>query len=87
MKWFDISFDEPNYGGIATVVENIAKADLMVKVGKGVVTLSATRSQDVNINTLSGMNMKRVALEAGNTQNIALPAGIYLINNVKVIVK
>ena len=87
MKWFDISFDEPNYSSIVTEVDNVANADLMVKVGKGVVTLSATRSQDVNINTLSGMNMKRVALEAGNTQNIALPAGIYLINNVKVIVK
>ncbi len=87
MKWFDISFDEPNHSSIVTEVDNIANADLMVKVGKGVVTLSATRSQDVNISTLSGMNMKRVALDAGNTQNIVLPAGIYLINNVKVIVK
>jgi hypothetical protein len=87
LKWFDISFDEPNYNGVVTEVDNIANADLMVKVGKGVVTLSATRSQDVNISTLSGMNMKRVALDAGNTQNVVLPAGIYLINNVKVIVK
>ena len=87
MKWFDISFDEPNHSSIVTEVDNIANADLMVKLGKGVVTLSATRSQDVNISTLSGMNMKRVALDAGDTQTVVLPAGIYLINNVKVIVK
>lgn len=87
MKWFDISFDEPNYSNIPTGIEDATDADLIVKVGKGIVTMSASRAQDVNINTLSGMSMKRVVLEAGDTKTVNLPSGIYMINNVKVIVK
>lgn len=87
MKWFDISFDEPNYSSVPTGIEDATDADLIVKVGKGIVTMSASRSQDVNINTLSGMSMKRIDLNAGDTKTVNLPSGIYMINNVKVIVK
>ena len=86
MQWFDISFDAPNHG-TATDIANAAEADLIVKTGKGIVTMSASRSQDVNIYTVSGVNSKRIALEAGDTKTVNLPAGIYMINNVKVIVK
>lgn len=88
MKWFDISYDTPNFFEVPTSLdEQTAEADLMVRAGNGVVTLSATRSQDVTINTLSGMSVKRIALEAGDTQTVSLPSGIYVINNVKIIVK
>lgn len=86
MQWFNISFDEPTHG-VATDITSVSDADLIVKTGKGIVTMTATRSQDVNINTLSGMSMKRVDLNAGDTKTVNLPAGIYMINNVKVIVK
>ena len=86
MQWFNISFDEPTHG-VATDITNVSDADLIVKTGKGIVTMTATRSQDVNINTLSGMSMKRVDLNAGDTKTVNLPAGVYMINNVKVIVK
>lgn len=87
MKWFDISFDKTNFNDTPTDIANAADADLIVKAGKGIVTMSASRAQDVNINTLSGMSMKRVDLNAGDTKTVNLPAGIYMINNVKVIVK
>ena len=86
MQWFDISFDAPNHG-TATDIANAVEADLIVKAGKGIVTMSASRAQDVNIYTVSGVNSKRIALEAGDTKTVNLPAGIYMINNVKVIVK
>lgn len=87
MKWFDISFDKTNFNDTPTDIANAADADLIVKAGKGIVTMSASRAQDVNINTLSGMSIKRVDLNAGDTKTVNLPAGIYMINNVKVIVK
>lgn len=86
MQGFDISFDAPNHG-TATDIANAVEADLIVKTGKGIVTMSASRAQDVNIYTVSGVNSKRIALEAGDTKTVNLPAGIYMINNVKVIVK
>lgn len=86
MKWFEISFDKPSHS-IVTDIDNVADADLIVKTGKGTVTMSASRTQDVTIYTVSGINSKRIALEAGDTKTVNLPAGIYMINNVKVIVK
>lgn len=89
MRGFDISYDDIiPFSGIATdIAAQDTQADLIVKVGRGSVTMTASRAQDVNINTLNGMNMKRVDLNAGDTKTVNLPAGIYVINNVKVIVK
>ena len=89
MRGFDISYDDIiPFSGIATdIAAQDTQADLIVKIGRGSVTMTASRAQDVNINTLSGMNMKRVDLNAGDTKTVNLPAGIYVINNVKVIVK
>ena len=88
MRGFDISYDDIPISGIATdIAAQDTQADLIVKVGRGSVTMTASRAQDVNINTLNGMNMKRVDLNAGDTKTVNLPAGIYVINNVKVIVK
>jgi hypothetical protein len=89
MRGFDISYyDIIPFSGIATdIAAQDTQADLIVKVGRGSVTMTASRAQDVNINTLNGMNMKRVDLNAGDTKTVNLPAGIYVINNVKVIVK
>ena len=87
MQWFNISFDSPSNNSVPTDIENAAEADLIVKAGKGIVTMSASRTQDVTIYTIGGINTKRVNLNAGDTKTVNLPAGIYMINNVKVIVK
>ena len=88
MSWFDIAYGENPFMGVVTGIDNQeAQADLMVKVGKGEVTLSATRMQDVKIRTISGIGMKSVNLNVGDTRTVKLPAGAYLVNGVKVIVK
>ena len=87
MQWFDISFEKFN-NGVPTDIENAAAdADLMVKAGKGIVTMSASRSQDVTIYSATGISMRRVNLNAGDTQTVTLPAGAYLVNGIKIIVK
>ena len=89
MKWFDISFDEyqGNYG-IATGVTDVENVvDLMVRPGTGCMTITAAREQDVNIYTANGIRKERMSLQDGETRIVNMPAGIYIVNNVKVIVK
>ena len=86
LKGFFISFEEP-LGGTTGIEEAKAEADLMVRADNGTITLTATRDQAVAIHAVSGVNVKRVQLNAGETQVVNVPAGIYVVNNVKIVVK
>lgn len=89
MNSFDISFDEyvKNFG-IATDLDKTGTTpDLMIRSGRGMLTITASRSQDVVIRSVNGMVVKNTNVEAGNTTTIALPAGIYVVNNTKITVK
>ena len=86
MRGFYINYDE--FQGVPTGIDSQeTEADLMVKVGKGEVTLSATRAQNVTLYTIGGITMRRVELNAGDTKTVNLPAGAYMVNGVKIIVK
>ena len=86
LKGFFISYEEPQ--GSTTGIEDVAaEADLMVRAGNGSITLTATRDQAVAIHAISGINVNRIQLNAGETQVVNLPAGIYVVNNVKIVVK
>ena len=88
MRGFYIEYGENPFQGVPTDINGQeAQPDLMVKVGKGEVTLSASRSQDVTFYTIGGITTKRVDLEAGDTKTVNLPAGAYMVNGVKIIVK
>ena len=89
MKWFDISFDEYIEDlGIATSIAEVNNvADLMVRPGKGCITITAARGQDVTIHTANGIRMERVSLTNGETRIVNVPTGLYIVNNVKVNVK
>ena len=86
MKGFFVSFDELE-NGTTGIDEAVAEIDLMIRAGKGTLSLTATRAQDVNIHAVNGVNMKRVELEAGESQTVILPAGIYIVNGTKIVVK
>ena len=73
--------------GTTGIDEAVAEIDLMIRAGKGTLSLTATRAQDVNIHAVNGVNMKRVELEAGESQTVILPAGIYIVNGTKIVVK
>ncbi len=88
MRGFDIAYGENPYIGIPTDIDTQkAQADLMVKAGKGMMMLSASRSQDVNIHMVNGITTKRINLNAGDTRTVTLPAGVYVVNGVKIVVK
>lgn len=90
MKGFYISYDldEMEDAGFITRLEDLGtKADMMIRSGKGFITITATADQKFTIRNLSGMTLRNVNVNAGNTTTVNLPAGIYLVNNTKITVK
>ena len=90
MSSFVISYDldDMESMGITTKLEKLGtNADLMIRSERGMLTITASRSQDVVIRSVNGMVVKSTNIEAGNTTTVALPAGIYLVNNTKITVK
>ena len=90
MNGFYISYDldDMESAGFATRLEQLGtKADMMIRSGKGFITITATADQKFVIRTLNGMAVKNVGVNAGNTTTVNLPAGIYLVNNRKITVK
>ena len=90
MKGFYISYDldEMEDAGLVTTLDEVkTKADMMIRSGKGFITITATEDNTFFIRNLSGMIIRNVKVIAGNTTTVNLPAGIYLVNNTKITVK
>jgi hypothetical protein len=63
------------------------RSDLVVTPGYGTITITANESNTVMISALNGMQMGRVVLNAGESKTVNVPAGVYVVNGVKVVVK
>uniref|UniRef100_A0AB33JBW1 Uncharacterized protein n=1 Tax=Prevotella sp. GTC17260 TaxID=3236796 RepID=A0AB33JBW1_9BACT len=63
------------------------KADMAVTTGKGTLTFTTTIDRRVQIYAINGGIVDRLSLKAGDTRTIALPAGAYVVNGIKIIVK
>ena len=92
MKGFYISYnlDEMEDAGLVTALQEMdaeTNADLMIRSGKGMLTITSTRDQNVSIRSISGMTIKNANLSAGGSTTVSLPAGIYIVNNTKITVK
>ena len=90
MNGFFISYnlDEMEDAEYATRLEQLGKkADMMIRSGKGFITITATADQNFTIRSLNGMTFKNVSVNGGTTTTVNLPAGIYLVNNTKITVK
>ena len=82
---FNVSFEDPIATGIDDVLNNTA--DLKVVSGRGTLTLTSAKDQAVTITALNGARVNKVSLSAGETRTVSLPAGVYILNNTKIIVK
>lgn len=90
MNGFFISYnlDEMEDAGLASRLEQLGKnADMMIRSGKGFITITTTADQNFTIRSLNGMTFKNVSVNGGTTTTVNLPAGIYLVNNTKITVK
>ncbi len=87
MTRFYIVFGENENSGTTGINEVQKNADLAVIPGKGVITLMARADKDVTIHAVSGITVDKCNLRAGDTRTVAVPAGVYVINGVKMVVK
>lgn len=84
---FQLIFEE-GMGETPTGVKSLDKnPDLMVAPGNGMITLTSTIDQNVRVNSTSGVLVNNAKMQAGETRTINVPAGIYVINGVKIMVK
>ena len=62
-------------------------ADLAIIPGKGTITIMARADKDVTVHAVNGQTVDKCNLNAGETRTVSVPAGIYVINGVKMVVK
>lgn len=83
---FSISFDDA--GGWTTGITNIdTRPDLAIYAGEGTITAKAQVKTVVKVYAVNGMIIATMNVEQGETKSISLPAGIYVVNNIKIIVR
>ena len=61
--------------------------DMSLRVGHGTLTISCASDNEVRINSLSGVSHYNLNVGAGEIKTVSVPAGIYVVNGVKILVK
>ena len=85
---FRLAFsDIDEFGGTNGIDEIKRDVDLAVIPGNGNITLMARADKDVTIHAVNGMTVDKCSLRAGETRTVSVPAGVYVINGVKMVVK
>ena len=88
MTRFSIVFGENENDNNTTGISKVQRdADLAVIPGDGRITLMAKTDKDVTIHAVNGQTIDKCNLKAGDSRTVSLPAGVYVINGVKMIVK
>ena len=82
---FVVSWDDIDNN--TTDINGITQADgLQVTVEKGQITVATGTTTTVRVVSAAGHSHVNTTLQAGESVTYTLPAGIYLVNNKKVIV-
>ena len=71
----------------ATGITDVDKVFTGVTTGNGYITITSDADTTYRIRSVSGQNIGALNLKAGETQTVNVPAGIYLVNGLKVLVK
>ena len=79
-------FDDYN-GGVTNIDQIREESGINLFTDKGLITVQTADNREVTIHALSGQTICRLQLSAGQTERVAVPAGIYIVNGVKIIVK
>src|SRR5574344_406463 len=67
--------------------ETLKSTPLIIIGGTGYITLKANDAVNANIVNYAGQQMKKISLGRGDEKSIPLPAGLYIVNGSKIIVK
>ena len=88
MTSFRIVFGENDeMGGTNGINEIGFDTDLAVIPGSRSITLMARADKNVTIHAVNGQTVDKCNLRAGESRTISVPAGVYVINGVKMVVK
>ncbi len=82
---FSASSDGSGEATGITELEN--RPDLAVSAGQGSITITSTKDRHINVIATNGMNAASVNVKAGDSTTVHVPAGLYIVNGVKIIVK
>lgn len=86
-KYMNISL-EPNTD--VTGIDDIAAAadsEISLSTASGNLTITANKDAKVSVRNLNGQTVAAMSMAAGTTKSVVVPAGMYIVNGVKVIVK
>ena len=81
---FALTYQKVDFTNLNTLGEE--KSTLQIVSGKGELVLTSTIAMHVNLYNATGTFLKSQKINAGST-SIALPAGVYFVENQKVIVR
>ena len=86
---FNILYDElGNDYGFATDITTVrSRGPLSVSTGRGFMSLTTDEDISVSVYNMQGTMIANMLLRAGERQDINVPAGVYVVNKNKVIVK
>lgn len=89
LSMFEIVYDEldENEGLITGITTARSHGPLTVVTGHGYMTLTSSEDINVTVYNIKGAMVANMKMSAGEQQNINVPAGVYLVNKNKVIVK
>ena len=87
-RYMNISL-EPNSDitGISDITTGNEDRPFGFASGSGSLTITAFADVTVNVRAVNGQTVERCALKAGETRTVNVPAGIYIVNDMKVAVK
>lgn len=85
---FGVIFGEGEGNTDPTGISNVDETpDLVVAPGVGTITMASTIEQGVKIYNMSGVLVDKVVMGAGETKTVNIPAGMYIVNGTKLIVR
>ena len=84
MDGFEVSFDQPTSIGFTPAISDNG---LRIETAHGSMTLTASRQMPVSIVSASGVLVWRTNVESNQKETVALPAGLYIVNGKKVIIR
>lgn len=86
---FGIVFDENNKqtDGIENTLTGDNSNGISVSTGDRAIIIAAPADTTIRITHVGGSVMTKLSLKAGEQQTVSVPAGIYIVNDRKVVVK
>ena len=65
----------------------VKEADLAVQAGRGTLTIASKADNNVRVSGINGISRYNLNMKAGDVKTVSVPAGIYVVNGVKILVK